>query len=47
MTTNKVLIWLKEFKRSWLPQNISNDNHLMELITNKLRELEQLLIRKY
>jgi hypothetical protein len=47
MDTNKVLIWLQNFKYKWLLQNILNDPHLIELISNKLRELEQLLIRKY
>jgi len=45
MNTNKVLIWLKNFKCTWLFQNILNDPQLIELISNKLHELEQLLIR--
>lgn len=45
MNTNKVLIWLKNFKYTWLFQNILNDPQLIELISNKLHELEQLLIR--
>jgi hypothetical protein len=47
MNTNEVLFWFKEFKYSWLPQTIPNNPHLLGLITNKLRELEQLLNRKY
>jgi hypothetical protein len=47
MDKNQVLIWLKEFKYSWLPQHISNDTYLLELIRNKIHEFEQLLTRKY
>ena len=47
MNTNKVLVWLKDFKYTWLSENIFNDSHLIELISNKLHELEQLLIGKY
>jgi hypothetical protein len=47
MDTNKVLIWLQNFKYKWLLQNILNDPHLIELISNKLRELEQLLIQDH
>jgi len=44
MNKNKLLIWLKDFKYKWLPQNILNDTHLIELISNKLHEFEQLII---
>ena len=47
MNTNEVLNWVKNFKYSWLPDNITNDTQLIALISNKLYELEQLLIRKY
>jgi hypothetical protein len=47
MNRNKVFLWLKNFKYTWLPQNILNDTHLIELISTKLHELEQLLNRKY
>jgi hypothetical protein len=40
---NLVLLWLKAFKNIWLPQNIPEDIHLLESITTKLLELEQLL----
>ncbi|CAF5181913.1 unnamed protein product, partial [Rotaria magnacalcarata] len=46
MNKNKILIWLKEFKCDWLPQNVSNDNCLLRLLTNKIDELEQLLIHE-
>jgi hypothetical protein len=47
MNRNKVFLWLKDFKYTWLPHNILNDTHLIELISTKLHELEQLLNRKY
>ncbi|CAM4949592.1 unnamed protein product [Rotaria socialis] len=46
MNKNNILIWLKEFKCNWLPQNVSNDNCLFQLLTNKIDELEQLLIHE-
>jgi len=45
MDTSKVLNWLKDFKCTWLSQHILNDTRLIELISNKLHELEQLLIQ--
>jgi hypothetical protein len=45
--TDQVLIWLKEFQHNWLPENLSNDIHLLELIRTKFYELERLLIRNY
>ncbi len=47
MNITEVLNWLNDFKHSWLSQNLLNDTRLIQLITNKLHELEQLLIRKY
>ncbi len=47
INTNEVLLWLKNFKCEWLSQNILDDPNLIELICNKICELEQLLIRKY
>lgn len=44
--TNQVLVWLKDFKKSWLPQNIPNDHRLLKSIKTKLFELEQLIIGK-
>jgi len=44
MNKNKLLMWLKDFKCTWLPQHILNDTHLIGLISNKLHELEQLVI---
>lgn len=41
-----ILVWLKEFQYSWLPQNIVNNTDLITLITTKLHELEHLLIGK-
>ena len=41
---NQALTWLQVFKSVWLPQNISTDNHLLESLTNKLDELEELLM---
>ncbi|CAF1137521.1 unnamed protein product [Rotaria sordida] len=45
MNENNILKWLKEFKFNWLPQHISNDTHLLQLITNQINEFEQLLIQ--
>ncbi|CAF2939643.1 unnamed protein product [Rotaria sp. Silwood2] len=44
MNKENLLTCLEDFKLNWLPQNISNDNPLHHLITNKINELEQLLI---
>ena len=43
---DQALGWLKEFKTTWLPQQVSNDSPLRESIGAKLDELEHLLIRK-
>jgi hypothetical protein len=46
MTTdgNSLLNWLKQFTTVWLPQVIPNDRQLVQSITTKLLEAEQLLI---
>ena len=43
---NRPLIWLEEFKNSWLSQYIPNDIDLVESIKTKLLELEQIIIGK-
>ncbi|CAF1241483.1 unnamed protein product [Rotaria sp. Silwood1] len=45
MNKDNVSIWLNQFKSNWLPQTISNDTQLLQLITNKINELEQLLLQ--
>ncbi|UJR31361.1 hypothetical protein I4U23_018855 [Adineta vaga] len=45
MNSDKIFSWVKDFKDFWLPQNIPNNRHLFELITNKFNELEYLLNR--
>lgn len=47
MNSHEILFWLEDFKSKWLPENLSNDTILIESITTKLRELDQLLTRKY
>lgn len=42
--TNQLLTWLKEFQDVWLPLNLPNENHIVELIKTKHLELERLII---
>jgi hypothetical protein len=44
--TNLLLKWLKTFQTVWLPENLPNDNHLLESIQTKLNEFEQIIIGK-
>ena len=44
--TEQVLHWLKDFKCTWLLQNILNNPQLINLISKKFEELERLLTRK-
>ena len=43
---DQALGWLRDFKSTWLPEQISHDTSLREAIGTKLDELEHLLIRK-
>jgi len=44
--TNLLLNWLKTFQTVWLPENLPNDNHLLQSIKTKLNEFEQIIIGK-